>query len=65
MERLVYEGMDENEGLTVTGAGTFVHTPGANRDAGVVQLDKLDDQHALVVIQKEGAPLSLKSVELP
>jgi len=39
MERLVYEGMDEDEHLTVRGAGRFVHTPGVNRDAGTVQLD--------------------------
>ena len=32
---------------------------------GVVQLDKLNDSHALVVIAKEGGPTSLKSVELP
>ena len=32
---------------------------------GVVQLDKLNDTHALVVIQKDNGPMAMKSVELP
>ena len=36
-ERLVYDGMDESESLTVNGAGRFVHTPGAARAAGLGQ----------------------------
>jgi hypothetical protein len=32
---------------------------------GVVQLDKLNDTHALVVIQAENGPMTLKSVQLP
>lgn len=32
---------------------------------GVVQLDKLDDKHALVAIQTEDSPLSLRTIELP
>jgi len=32
---------------------------------GVVQLDKLDDAHALVVIQPETGSMSLKSIDLP
>jgi len=32
---------------------------------GVVQLDKLNDTHALVVIQAEDGPMTLKSVQLP
>ena len=32
---------------------------------GVVQLDKLDDTHALVVIQKDNGPMTMKSVQLP
>ncbi len=39
MERLLYDGEDGNESLTVRGGGRFVHTPGAARDAGTVQLD--------------------------
>ena len=32
---------------------------------GVVQLDKLDDTHALVVIQKDNGPMTMTSVQLP
>ncbi len=62
------ENIEENRGLTepVRGGGV-AGQPYETIESlqGVVQLDKLDDQHALVVIQKEDAPLTLKSVELP
>ena len=32
---------------------------------GVVQLDKLDDAHALVLIQAKDGTLNLETVELP
>lgn len=39
VEGLVYDGESDNETLTVTGAGRFVHIPGATVDAGSLQLD--------------------------
>ena len=42
VERLIYDGENENELLTVVGAGTgdrYTHTPGAARDAGAVTID--------------------------
>jgi predicted AlkP superfamily pyrophosphatase or phosphodiesterase/Ca2+-binding RTX toxin-like protein len=39
VEDLIYDGESDNEMLTVTGAGRFVHVPGANVDAGSLQLD--------------------------
>ena len=39
VEALVYDGESQNETPEVRGAGRFVHTPGADRDAGTVQLD--------------------------
>ncbi|WP_437225222.1 hypothetical protein SH661x_003968 [Planctomicrobium sp. SH661] len=33
--------------------------------AGTVQMDKLDDKHAVVLIQKDKGPITLKVVELP
>ncbi len=41
-ERLIYDGENEDELLTVLGTGAadrFVHTPGAARDAGAVSVD--------------------------
>lgn len=41
-ERVIYDGENENELLTVLGTGfadRFVHTPGAARDAGAVTVD--------------------------
>jgi Ca2+-binding RTX toxin-like protein len=41
-ERLIYDGKNENEILSINGTGAadrFVHTPGAARDAGSVAID--------------------------
>ena len=60
--------LDQNPGLTepVRGGGVAGQSYETIESmVGVVQLDKQDDQHALVVIAKENGPLSLQSVELP
>jgi hypothetical protein len=57
-----------NEGLTepVRGGATAGQTyETIDALAGVVQLDKIDDNHALVIIQKENQPASMKTIELP
>ena len=44
MERLMYDGMNENETLTVVGTvnnDVIVHTPGSAPDAGAVQVNNL------------------------
>jgi len=44
VEGLIYDGVNENETLTVTGQAdddTIVHTPGASVDAGSVQVDNM------------------------
>lgn len=33
--------------------------------AGTIRLDRLDEKHAVALIQRQGEPLSLKTVELP
>ena len=38
IERLLYDGENGNESVTVHGSGWFIHTPGAARDAGTIQL---------------------------
>lgn len=62
------ENLENAKGLTerVSGGGVAGQTY-ETIDAleGVVQLDKLDDGHALVVIQADGGPATLKAVELP
>ena len=62
------EDIDQNAGLTepVQGGGV-AGQPYETIESmqGVVQLDKLDDKRALVVIQQENAPMSLRAVELP
>ena len=62
------DNLDQNAGLTepIRGGGVGGQ-PYETVEAlqGVVQLDKLDDKHALIVIQQENAPMSLRSVELP
>ena len=62
------ENLDENAGLTERVLdGGVAGQPYESIESlqGVIQLDKLDDQHALVVIQQENAPMSLQAVELP
>lgn len=62
------DNLDREDGLTepVRGGGRAGQTY-ETIDAleGVVQLDKLDDTHALVVMQQGNGPMALKSVELP
>lgn len=62
------DNLDRNEGLTepVRGGGVAGQTYETIESLeGVVQLDKLNDTHALVVVQRDNGPMSLKSVELP
>jgi len=62
------DNLDREEGLTepVRGGGLAGQTyETIDSLAGVVQLDKLDETHALVMIQQGDGPLTLKSVELP
>jgi hypothetical protein len=62
------DNLDRKQGLTepVRGGGVAGQTyQTIDSLAGVVQLDKLDDTHALVVIQEGNGPMSLRSVELP
>lgn len=67
--KISLDGVDKADGLTnpVTGGGTagakFEKIDGLE---GVVQLDKLDAEHALIVVQdKETKSLSLKTIALP
>ncbi len=60
--------LERDSGLTekVSGggsAGQEYETIESLKD--VVQLDKVDDQHALVMIQSENGPATLKTIELP
>ena len=44
IERLIYDGLNENETLTVTASSagqTFLHTPSLSPDGGTVQIDNL------------------------
>lgn len=62
------ENIDQNTGLTEpVGGGGVAGQPYETVESlqGVTQLDKLDDAHALVVIQQENGPMSLRAVELP
>ncbi len=62
------DDLDRNEGLTepVRGGGVAGQTYETIESLqGVIQLDKLDDTHALVVIQQDNGPMSLRSVDLP
>lgn len=62
------DNLDREEGLTepVRGGGKAGQTyETIDSLAGVIQLDKLSDTHALVVVQQDGGPMALKSVELP
>lgn len=62
------DNLDQNTGLTepVRGGGVAgqPYETVASLE-GVVQLDKLNDKHALVVVQTENSPLSMRAVELP
>jgi hypothetical protein len=66
--KITTAGLKENKGLSepVRGGGTagqgFEPVPSM---AGVIQLDKLNDSFALVLIQAEGGTQNLVSVELP
>lgn len=62
------DDLAKNEGLTepVRGGGTAGQAYETIESlAGVVQLDKIDDEHALVVIARDGEPLMMKTVSLP
>ena len=62
------ENLEQNAGLTepVRGGGV-AGQPYETIESlqGVVQLDKLDDKHALIVTQQENAPLALHAIALP
>ena len=62
------DNLDREEGLTepVRGGGVAGQTyETIDSLQGVVQLDKLNDSHALVVIRTDNEAMSLKSVPLP
>lgn len=66
--KITTAGLKENKGLTepVKGGGTAGQTFEAVASmAGVVQLDKLNDSSALILVQAEGGPQNLKTVALP
>jgi hypothetical protein len=61
-------GIDKADGLTqpVTGGGTAgVGYEKVASLEGVVQLDKLDAEHALIVVKGKDNVMSLKTIELP
>ena len=60
------DNVDKVEGITkpVNGTAGLSYETIAEMK-GVVQLDRLDDQHAVVLIQEESGAMSLKTVELP
>ena len=60
--------IDETDGVTdaVKGGGTAGLPYDTIKDLkGVVQLDKLDKDHALLLVQSESGGLNLQSVQLP
>lgn len=62
------EDLASNEGLTspVRGGGSAGQAyETIEALAGVVQLDKVDDMHAVVIIQKENEPMAMKTISLP
>lgn len=66
--KITTENIAENQGLNerVSRGSTAGQTYDTIDDLqGVVQLDKLDDGHALVLIGQADGPLALRSVELP
>ena len=67
--KITTTGLQENKGLTepVKGGGTAGQSFEAiEAFKGVVQMDKLNDSHALILTQAEnGGSMDLKTVELP
>jgi len=66
--KITTAGLKENKGLTepVSGGGSAGQKyETVESMAGVVQMDKLNDTSALILVQAEGGPASLKTVELP
>ncbi len=62
------DDLAKNEGLTepVRGGGTAGQTYETIESlAGMVQLDKVDDAHALAIFQKDNGPMSLRTIDLP
>lgn len=62
------DDLDREKGLTepVRGGGVAGQTYETIESMkGVAQLDKLDDAHALVVVQSDNGSMALRSVELP
>lgn len=61
-------GIEKNEGITkpIRGGGTAGQTYETIESlTGIVQLDKLNDTHAVVVAQTDGGALNLSTVPLP
>jgi len=66
--KITTAGLKENKGLSepVSGGGTAGQQfETVESMAGVVQLDKLNEKSALVLVQAEGGPQNLKTIELP
>jgi hypothetical protein len=66
--KITTEGLKENTGLTepVGGGGTAGQKyETVDALAGTVQMDKLNETSALVLVQVEGGPQNLKTVALP
>ncbi len=66
--KIMTAGLKESKGLSepVSGGGrTGQQVETVESMAGVVQLDKLNDSSALVLLQAEGGPQNLKTIELP
>ena len=66
--KITTAGLKENKGLTepVGGGGTAGQQfETVESMAGVIQLDKLNEISALVLVQAEGGPQNLKTIELP
>jgi hypothetical protein len=61
-------GLKENKGLTepVSGGGTAGQKyETVESMTGVVQMDKLNETSALLLVQAEGGPQNLKTIALP
>jgi hypothetical protein len=66
--KITTAGLKENKGLSepVSGGGTAGQQfETVESMAGVIQLDKLNDMAALVLLQAEGGPQNLKTIALP
>lgn len=66
--KITTAGLKENKGLSepVSGGGTAGQQfETVESMTGVVQLDKLNETSALVLVQAEGGPQNLKTIELP